>query len=158
MRVRNINKNDNIDEIAKVFNDSYLNAYRAYLDQEILELMMRVNWREVTEDFRNFFLLIDKDQVIGIASLKDNVIERIYLRFDYVDQGLGSLLLNAMAIELEERGYEEAVLWDIADNARARRFLEKNDFEVAEDKRLLPYGKTDVYEFKYVLNLKSRNT
>lgn len=154
MQVRNIKSSDNMIEIAKVYVDSFKNTYEGFVSEDKLNLITQDNWFENIHDYRDFFVLIDQDAIIGIASIMDDEIERIYLRYDYLDQGYGNLLLNAMVIELTERGYDEICLWDLKENQRATYFYQKNDFVETDQTRNFPYDKDNLKEVKFVLNLK----
>lgn len=154
MQVRNIKSNDNMIEIAKVYIDSFKNTYEGFLSEDKLNLITQDNWFENIHDYRDFFVLIDQDAIIGMASILDDEIERIYLRYDYLDQGYGNLLLNAMVIELTERGYDEICLWDLKENQRATSFYKKNDFVETDSTRNFQFDKDNLKEVKFVLNLK----
>ncbi|HLV49698.1 MAG TPA: GNAT family N-acetyltransferase [Erysipelothrix sp.] len=154
MQVRNIKSSDNMIEIAKVYIDSFKNTYKGFVSEDRLNLMTQDNWFENIHDYRDFFVLIDQDAIIGMASIMDDEIERIYLRYDYLDQGYGNLLLNAMVIELTERGYDEICLWDLKENQRATYFYQKNDFVETDQTRNFLYDKDNLKEVKFVLNLK----
>lgn len=154
MQVRNIKSSDNMIEIAKVYIDSFKNTYEGFLSEDKLNLITQDNWFENIHDYRDFFVLIDQDAIIGMASILDDEIERIYLRYDYLDQGYGNLLLNAMVIELTERGYDEICLWDLKENQRATSFYKKNDFVETDSTRNFHFDKDNLKEVKFVLNLK----
>lgn len=154
MQVRNIKSSDNMIEIAKVYVDSFKNTYKGFVSIDKLNLITQDNWFENIHDYRDFFVLIDQDAIIGMASILDDEIERIYLRYDYLDQGYGNLLLNAMVIELTERGYDEICLWDLKENQRATYFYQKNDFVETDQTRNFLYDKDNLKEVKFVLNLK----
>lgn len=155
MQVRNIKSSDNMNEIANVYIDSFKNTYEEFVSEDKLKLITQDNWFENIHDYRDFFVLIDQDAIIGIASILDDEIERIYLRYDYLDQGYGNLLLNAMIMELTERGYDEICLWDLKENKRAASFYQKNDFEETSSTRKFPFDKDNLKEVKFVLNLKN---
>ena len=154
MQVRNIKSSDNMIEIAKVYIDSFKNTYEGFVSEDKLDLITQDNWFENIHDYRDFFVLIDQDAIIGMASILDDEIERIYLRYDYLDQGYGNLLLNAMVIELTERGYDEICLWDLKENQRATSFYKKNDFVETDSTGNFHFDKDNLKEVKFVLNLK----
>ena len=154
MQVRNIKSSDNMIEIAKVYIDSFKNTYEGFVSEDKLDIITQDNWFENIHDYRDFFVLIDQDAIIGMASILDDEIERIYLRYDYLDQGYGNLLLNAMVIELTERGYDEICLWDLKENQRATSFYKKNDFVETDSTGNFHFDKDNLKEVKFVLNLK----
>ncbi|KAH8702143.1 acyl-CoA N-acyltransferase [Talaromyces proteolyticus] len=51
-------------------------------------------------------------------------VDAVYLRREWTSKGLGRLLMNAVVTGLAQFGYEEATLWVLDTNARARRFYE----------------------------------
>src|SRR5699024_2657326 len=110
--------------------------------------MNQDDWLSSVENHKDFFIMIQDQEVIGTASISEGEddageIQSIYLNHDYVDQGYGRLLLNAMVKELSERGYDKAFLWDIKENARSKAFYEKNGFKVTDETRNLNLGGED---------------
>lgn len=160
MIVRNIQKTDNLSLIAGVYITSFIETYRDFVPDAFLEEMNQDDWLSSVENHKDFFIMIQDQEVIGTASISEGEddageIQSIYLNHDYVDQGYGRLLLNAMVKELSERGYDKAFLWDIKENARSKAFYEKNGFKVTDETRNLNLGGEDFIQVKYVLDIES---
>jgi GNAT superfamily N-acetyltransferase len=58
--------------------------------------------------------------------------------------GVASTLLHAMVEWLTQRGASSASLWVAADNARARRFYEREGWNLTDEERASPLGPTEV--------------
>lgn len=161
MIVRNIKRTDDLNRIAAVYVDSFVQTYQDYVPAVYLETINHEAWLNSVNDHQNFFVMLQDKEVIGTASIGDGVgddedcgeILSIYLNHDYVDQGYGRLLLNAMVKELYERGYPQVILWDIKQNKRARKFYEKNGFKITKITRNLNLGNEDFIQVKYVLDI-----
>lgn len=162
MIVRNILKTDNLSLISKVYIDSFIETYKAFISSEFLEGLAKEDWLNDIQNHKDFFVMIQDKDIIGTASIhdRDNEDESgeildIYLSHDYVDHGYGRLLLHAMAMELLERGYERAHLWDIEENLRAASFYKKNGFSRTDEKRVIKLGGKNLTQVKYSLDLKN---
>ena len=70
--------------------------------------------------------------VIGKARDKDKVeageIAAMYLLSEFWDKGYGKEMMEFSLAELRRAGHEEALLWVLEANSRARRFYEKCGF------------------------------
>ncbi len=160
MIVRNVQKTDNLSLISKVYIDSFLETYKDFLTPEFIESISQKQWLENLESHKDFFVMLSDQDIIGTASIKESKgdageIQSIYLNHDYVDHGYGRLLLHAMAMELLERGYSVAYLWDIKENVRAAKFYEKNGFHKSDETRELDLGAKKLKQVKYTLNLEN---
>jgi GNAT superfamily N-acetyltransferase len=58
--------------------------------------------------------------------------------------GVASTLLHAMVEWLTQRGASSASLWVAADNARARRFYEREGWNLTDEERASPLGPIEV--------------
>lgn len=78
----------------------------------------------------------------------------IYVDPGHWDTGRGRELMEAAVAALQEAGFEEATLWVLEDNPRARRFYERagwrTDGEAKEDEFL----QTRVREVRYRISLR----
>ncbi len=160
MIVRNMKKTDNLSLIADVYIASFIETYKDFVPENILNEINQEDWLRTVENHKDFFVMLQHQEVIGTASISEGIedageIESIYLNHDYVDQGYGRLLLNAMVKELSERGYLTAFLWDIKENVRAKKFYEKNGFKASSETRTLDLGGHPIQQIKYVLDINS---
>ena len=68
----------------------------------------------------------------------------LYVVPDAWGTGVASTLLHALAEWLTQRGASRASLWVAADNARARRFYEREGWRLADEERGSPLGPSEV--------------
>lgn len=133
--------------IALVHVRSWRVAYRGILPDEVLDGLSvdqrERGWRDrlAERDGRAFTLVPDADgAVAGFCTVatpsrdKDAAprvaeIEAIYVVPDAWRGGIGTALLDAALEELRARGYQEATLWVLAENERARAFYAACGFE-----------------------------
>lgn len=71
-------------------------------------------------------------------------------------RGVGRALLTAATEVLGERGSTDAVLWVLTDNARARRFYERQGWTPDGATRVERFGDADLEEVRYRIDLASR--
>lgn len=160
MIVRNMKKSDPITKIKEVYLDSLKEAYKDFVSHEFFAALDVDGWLKNVDD-KNFFVMLQGNEIIGTASISEGEIsddeigeiESIYLNHDYVDQGYGRLLLNAMVKELYERGYEKVFLWDVKENLRSQAFYEKNGFVLTQETKVLEIGNEKIKQVKYILDI-----
>lgn len=54
----------------------------------------------------------------------------IYMHPDYINQGIGSELMEYALSILKEEGYKKATLWVLDSNEKSRKFYEKNNWKI----------------------------
>lgn len=77
--------------------------------------------------FSRIFVAELDGAVIGFATLRDNMLEHLYVRPEYQRHGIGSALLETMKMELDNC----VRLYTHARNTLARRFYEKHGFRAS---------------------------
>lgn len=96
------------------------------------------------DDARAWILLaFDGDEAVGVVSLslitgadarvppEDTVyLWQMFVRRDRQGSGLGGALLDRLIEEARRRGFRQVVLWTPAGAAQARRFYEREGFEL----------------------------
>lgn len=93
-------------------------------------------WREqLAEDGTRQTFVAERDEVVvgfvTVGPAEDETLAgigqlfAIYVEPDVVGGGVGRALLERAVAELGARGFGEAVLWVLEENARARRFYER---------------------------------
>lgn len=70
----------------------------------------------------------DEGEVVGMMSLTPGWVEQLYIAPDRLGEGFGRQLLDLA----KERSGGELQLWTFQVNDRARRFYERNGFNIAE--------------------------
>jgi len=73
----------------------------------------------------------------------------IYVLPDCWGQGIGRALLAHAERDLIEHGYDEAVLWVLADNQRARAFYERAGWHADGGTKRDTFGGREVEEVRY---------
>lgn len=76
----------------------------------------------------------------------------LYVTPDWWSAGVGRALMDSVLAALREAGYASAVLWVLADNARARRFYDRAGFAPDGATNILA-GLGGVLEFRYARDL-----
>lgn len=81
----------------------------------------------------------------------------IYVLPDCWERGVGRSLLSHVERDLAGHGYDQAVLWVLADNARARYFYESAGWQLDGASKVDTIGGIEVSEVRYRITLeKSR--
>lgn len=144
--------------IGKVYCDSWKTAYRDLIPQAYLDSLTPENCmpRKVTE---NNIVLTKDERVSGICHVSEarnrdravwGEIITIYLLPEIWGSGAGSELFSAAIRKLEQNGFQNICLWVLKDNKRARKFYEKNGFEISGEEREIEVGGGKVYEVEYI--------
>jgi ribosomal protein S18 acetylase RimI-like enzyme len=76
------------------------------------------------------FVADDEGRVVGFVSVGACELYAIYVLPEAWGSGAGSGLMRAAVEQLREDGCTEAVLWVLEDNPRARRFYEREGWEL----------------------------
>lgn len=108
--------------------DAYLDGLMAGLEQRV------ARWREWLVSTRPWVAEAGADGVVGFAFWGGSLDEgeppttaqlwAIYLLAEYWGRGVGRLLMEAAVASMREAGYEQATLWVLDSNVRARGFYE----------------------------------
>lgn len=128
------------DEIARVHTDSADAAYRDHKPQDPSGLERRTGmWREILADPSNrSFVARDEGRIVGVLNIGTfrgdvdrGAVRVLYVHPAWWGSGAGQLLLDRAHAELGA-DYDEAVLTVLEANTRARRFYERNGWELTE--------------------------
>ena len=106
---------------------------------------------------RNPPLVADANgEVVGFASVgpnrddsREGEVYAIYVLPDRWGTGVGRELMQSAEAELRAQGYDEAVLWVLEDNPRARRFYEAAGWKADGARKPIEIFSTDVIEIRY---------
>jgi ribosomal protein S18 acetylase RimI-like enzyme len=129
----------------------------AYLEGLSVELSER-NWRDqLSKDDHAIFVAADNGVVAGFTNsgpAEDGPegageLHTIYLLPDYWDRGIGRGLLRLSEEALRRAGFNDAVLWVLDDNARARAFYERNGWRPDGARRTSERGGEATVEVRY---------
>lgn len=156
-KIREAFKSD-CDGIGKVYCDSWKTAYQNLLSQTYLDLLTvedctpdKVSEREV--------VLVGYGSVLGICHIseardRDNKVwgevVAIYLLPEIWGSGQGSELLRYALGKLKKNGFRNICLWVMKGNIRARKFYEKNGFQISGKEREIEIAECRVSEVEYI--------
>lgn len=162
--------------IAEVRVRTWQRAYRDILPAEFLdELSVEAGesrWRDLLSapaPDRRTWVADSAGQVVGrvvgfvtAGALRGQPVQpltgevyAIYVLPDCWDRGVGWALLGHAEKDLREHGYDEAVLWVLADNQRARTFYERAGWRADGVTKQDTFGGREVTEVRYRIALKT---
>lgn len=163
MEVRYINSFDDRNLISKIYEDSWRYAYRGIIPQGYLDKILKGHWSKNFDiaDWNTVICIYD-GKYIGTSSFCKSRFEKyknlgevisIYLLPEYIGLGYGKKLLDFVIEQLKEKGYNEAFLWVLEENEKARNFYEKYGFKLDNDYLEDTIGGKKLKEVRYVLNI-----
>jgi GNAT superfamily N-acetyltransferase len=77
----------------------------------------------------------------------------LYLDPDHLGRGAGRFLLGAAEARLAADGFDQACLWVLDTNHRARRFYERQGWALSDGIRTQKYGDSQGSDLRYVRTL-----
>jgi ribosomal protein S18 acetylase RimI-like enzyme len=159
-------------DIAEVRVRTWQKAYGGILPADFLEGLSvdagESRWRDLlsapTAD-RWTLVAESSGQVVGFASAgvpRDDEMTRltgevyaIYVLPSCWDKGVGRSLISYAQRQLKEQGFDEAVLWVLADNERARTFYERAGWRPDGGTKQATFGGREVTEVRYRIALET---
>lgn len=171
MHVRTATVED-AEAIAVVQVRSWQVAYRGHLPQDYLDrrdpVQGRQRWTEWFE--RNpapaavFVAEQETGGVVGFISVAPcgetgtdprsvGQVQAAYVLPEHWGQGAGRLLMTAALHRLRETGFQEAILWVLATNDRARRFYEAGGWRPDGTEKTEAARGFAVHEIRYAIRL-----
>jgi len=161
MEIRRFLETDKIDDVSRVYAQSWKSAYRGIVPQDYLDSSIPEDrWSKILlGELSNLWVVSDGKRIIGsstYAPAKDEKysgwgeIISIYLLPECFHQGIGTKLLRASMNELFTLGYSNLYLWVLEDNCSARRFYEKNGFRFNGDAMQSVIGGKPLSEVRYI--------
>ena len=144
--------------IGKVYCDSWKTAYQNLLPQTYLASL---TVEDCTPDkvSENDVVLVGHESVLGICHIsearnRDNKawgeVVAIYLLPEIWGSGQGRELLRYSLGKLKKKGVKNICLWVLKDNIRARKFYEKNRFQISGNEREIEIAECRVSEVEYI--------
>ena len=119
-------------------------AYRGIMTDEYLDNMSAEKMAEDTRQalsnpgvYRFYCVELDRKMIgrLVVSKSRDEdkpdagEIAAMYLAGEYWDKGYGRKMMDFSIKEIKKMGYDEAFLWVLEENSRARKFYEKCGFE-----------------------------
>jgi GNAT superfamily N-acetyltransferase len=146
--------------VARVHVGSWQAGYRGIFPDEFLDSLDekgRARWWEqrLAEGRGGTFVAERSGEIVGYSSLTASDIAgwgevlAIYVAPDHWGLGVGHELMNASIQWFEHAGFEKALLWVTDNNARARRFYERQGWSLGRPIRIETIGGVDVTLVRY---------
>jgi ribosomal protein S18 acetylase RimI-like enzyme len=146
----------------RAWQDGYAHVFSAERLASLSISARTVTWRSRLASGLAVLVVEEAGDVVGFATVGPSRDEDgggtgelygIYVRPDAWGRGAGQALMACAHADLRRRGFDEATLWVLADNPRARRFYERAgwtpDGTVKDDEFL----DTPVQEVRYRVRL-----
>ena len=141
---------------------SWQAAYRHILTRDYLDSLdvgrRTDHWRRVLEEGARV-LVAELDGLVGFCHAGESNDEgwgevySIYLLPEVWGRGHGHDLMEAGLGRLRDAGFDQALLWVLEGNDRARRFYERQGWVLAKRFQILEIGGTPVTEVRYEIEL-----
>lgn len=161
---------DDADRIGPVHVRAWQAAYRGVMPDHYLDGLdgaaRAARWREQLADGPAdvVHLVGELDgRVVGGVTVGPERDERrigelwaINIDPDVFGAGVGQALFAAGVDALRSLGHDEAVLWVVRENARARRFYERNGWFADGTEKAVDFGGSEVVELRYAATLRHR--
>ncbi len=159
MKIRYINKTDDLYSISRIYEESWKYAYKDILPREFLESISKGHWNTfLRNEAIETLLLESENEIIGTLSFSESRFKEywgsgeiisLYLLPEYMGKGYGkNLLLTALKF-LKEKGFSDIFLYVLEENKRAIKFYEQMGFQVAGDYLEGTIGGKQVKELRY---------
>ncbi|MFL5913259.1 MAG: GNAT family N-acetyltransferase [Gaiellaceae bacterium] len=144
-------------EIAAVHVRTWQAAYQHVFGSERLEHLdveRRVTgWTRALNEGESIFVADDDGRVVGFVSVGACELYAIYTLPEAWGSGAGPALMRAAVTQLRDDGCGEAFLWVLEDNPRARRFYEREGWEVDGGRKEDDFLGVRVAEVRYRIRL-----
>jgi ribosomal protein S18 acetylase RimI-like enzyme len=146
------------------YRDSLPPAFLAALSVEVRETFWRDELHALAPD-RRPWVAESSGEVVGFVSVgaaRDEAVQpftgevyALYVLPDCWDQGVGRTLLAHAEHDLNAHGYDDAVLWVLAENQRARTFYEMAGWHADGAIKHDSIGGREISEVRYRLALET---
>jgi GNAT superfamily N-acetyltransferase len=101
---------------------------------------IRANWLSALSDpTGETYIAFEDAEAVGVVSVSDGVLQTLYVLPESWSQGVGSALHDLALQRLREANVEEARLWTLTENHRARAFYEKRGWSLTGRTRIVPF-------------------
>lgn len=152
-----------IDKIAKIIVDDWKISYKGIIDSNYLEALNYIDRaKNIKEKYKKqkSIVYIDNEDVKGYCRFGENrdnkkeygEIYALYIKYGERNNGIGkSLSKKAMQI-LKNKGYKEVVIWCLKENKNARKFYEKIEGKLCNERKIT-IGDKQYDEVCYKYNL-----
>ncbi len=133
----------NIRDAAVIHSVSWQESHRSFCSADFVALHTPEHQEEYLlrkiNNGSRVFMLTDREPV-GIVSLKENLIEDLYVLPDHQNRGYGSMLLRYAISQCSGT----PVLWILENNARARKLYQKAGFRITGKRNAITGGLDEI--------------
>lgn len=141
---------ENLSDAARIHSVSWQESHRAFCNEAfILKHDVEHQKEYIREKMKNgskFYLLYNKEPV-AVVSVKDELIEDLYVLPEQQNKGYGTHLLNYVVARIQAQGLQPS-LWILENNHGAERLYLRNGF-VPSGRLNAITGKLSEIEFQY---------
>lgn len=117
------------------FRDAFPPDRHPFPDDEI-----RADWASALADpDAETYLAYEDGAAVGVVSVSAGVLQTLYVLPGAWGRGIGSALHDLALDRLRQAGVEEARLWTLAQNRRARAFYERRGWRLTGRTRAVPF-------------------
>ncbi len=101
---------------------------------------IRTDWiSALTDPDGETYIAFDEHEAVGVVSVGHGVLQTLYVMPESWSQGVGSALHDLALERLREANVQEARLWTLTENHRARAFYEKRGWSLTGRMRIVPF-------------------
>jgi RimJ/RimL family protein N-acetyltransferase len=101
---------------------------------------IRADWiSALTDPDGETYIAFEDDEAVGVVSLTRGVLETLYVMPEFWNRGIGSTLHDLALDRLCRTDVQEASLWTLTENHRARASYEKRGWSLTGRTRVVPY-------------------
>ncbi len=101
---------------------------------------IRADWVSALADpdVETYVAFVD-DEAVGVVSVGHGVLQTLYVMPGFWSRGVGSALHDLALVRLRDANVQEARLWTLTENHRARAFYEKRGWSLTGRTRVVPF-------------------
>ena len=141
---------ENISDAARIHSISWQESHRSFCNEDFIQKHTVEHQKEyIREKMKNgskFFILYDKEPV-AVVSVKDELIEDLYVLPEQENKGYGTQLLGYVVAKIQKLGMIPS-LWILENNHDAERLYLRQGFVPTGNRNHIT-GKLDEVEFRY---------
>jgi ribosomal protein S18 acetylase RimI-like enzyme len=101
---------------------------------------IRADWiSALTDPDGETYIAFDENEAVGVVSVGHGVLQTLYVMPESWCQGVGSALHDLALKRLRAANVQEARLWTLTENHRARAFYEKRGWSLTGRTRIVPF-------------------
>jgi GNAT superfamily N-acetyltransferase len=101
---------------------------------------VRADWLSaLTDPDGETYISFEGDEAVGVVSVGNGFLQTLYVMPEFWSRGIGSALHDLAVVRLRETNVQEARLWTLTENHRARAFYEKRGWALTGHTRVVPF-------------------